>query len=115
MSYVLRDVICTNCNNCRDLDLCRDPHLQVSRLTATLFHPTMSQLCLTASQWFMRLCLSELLCPVALQREAFVGLYISTPSLFLWQCVLFCSVEYLGPDLYSELELTPAVCMFVIW
>ena len=29
MSFVLRDVICTNCNDCRDLDLCRDPHLQV--------------------------------------------------------------------------------------
>ncbi len=30
MSYVLRDVICPSCNDCRDLDLCRDPHLQVS-------------------------------------------------------------------------------------
>lgn len=29
MSYVLRDVICPSCNDCRDLDLCRDPHLQV--------------------------------------------------------------------------------------
>ncbi|DBA81285.1 TPA: hypothetical protein ACH3X2_006902 [Trebouxia sp. C0005] len=31
MSYVLRDVICPSCNDCRDLDLCRDPHLQVHR------------------------------------------------------------------------------------
>lgn len=30
MSFVLRDVICTSCNDCRDLDLCRDPHLQVT-------------------------------------------------------------------------------------
>lgn len=31
MSFMLRDVICTSCNDCRDLDLCRDPHLQVHR------------------------------------------------------------------------------------
>ena len=30
MSFVLRDVICPSCNDCRDLDLCRDPHLQVA-------------------------------------------------------------------------------------
>ena len=29
-SYVLRDVICVYCNHCTDLDLCRDPALQVS-------------------------------------------------------------------------------------
>ena len=28
-SYVLRDVICVYCNHCTDLDLCRDPALQV--------------------------------------------------------------------------------------
>ena len=28
-SYVLRDVICMYCNHCTDLDLCRDPALQV--------------------------------------------------------------------------------------
>ena len=28
-SYVLRDVICMFCNHCTDLDLCRDPALQV--------------------------------------------------------------------------------------
>lgn len=28
-SFVLRDVICTYCNACTDLDLCRDPNLQV--------------------------------------------------------------------------------------
>ena len=31
MSFVLRDVICPSCNDCRDLDLCRDPQLQVHR------------------------------------------------------------------------------------
>ena len=30
-SYVLRDVICMYCNHCTDLDLCRDPALQVGR------------------------------------------------------------------------------------
>jgi hypothetical protein len=30
-SFVLRDVICSYCNYCTDLDLCRDPALQVSR------------------------------------------------------------------------------------
>lgn len=29
LSFVLRDVICGSCNSCRDLDLCRDPDLQV--------------------------------------------------------------------------------------
>ena len=29
MTYVIRDVICPHCNACRDLDLCRDPDLQV--------------------------------------------------------------------------------------
>ena len=28
-SFVLRDVICAYCNACTDLDLCRDPNLQV--------------------------------------------------------------------------------------
>ena len=28
-SWVLRDVICTSCHACRDLDLCRDPGIQV--------------------------------------------------------------------------------------
>ncbi|KAK9824549.1 hypothetical protein WJX72_011249 [[Myrmecia] bisecta] len=31
LSFVLRDVICTYCNNCRDLDLCRDPDLQAHK------------------------------------------------------------------------------------
>ena len=29
MSFVLKDVVCSQCNNSRDLDLCRDPDLQV--------------------------------------------------------------------------------------
>ena len=28
-SFVLRDIICAYCNFCTDLDLCRDPALQV--------------------------------------------------------------------------------------
>ncbi len=27
-SFVLRNVICSYCNDCTDLDLCRDPALQ---------------------------------------------------------------------------------------
>ena len=30
-SYTLQDVICPNCNYCRDLDLCRDPSLITNR------------------------------------------------------------------------------------
>jgi len=33
MSFRLPDVICGYCNDCRDLDLCRDPELQGSRWT----------------------------------------------------------------------------------
>ena len=36
MSFVLQDVICPSCNDCRDLDLCRDPQLQVSFLLQAL-------------------------------------------------------------------------------
>ena len=34
-SFVLRDIICTYCNFCTDLDLCRDPALQVLPLQLT--------------------------------------------------------------------------------
>lgn len=31
VSFVLPDVLCTYCNNCRDLDICRDPQIQDGR------------------------------------------------------------------------------------
>lgn len=42
-SYVLPEVICRNCNFCRDLDLCKDPALsQVQPLSCG--HPSMAVL-----------------------------------------------------------------------
>lgn len=41
-SFVLRDIICAYCNFCTDLDLCRDPALQVGKpgtLGSFLPHP----------------------------------------------------------------------------
>lgn len=45
MSFVLKDVVCSQCNNSRDLDLCRDPDLQVSCLleTASSAYPMLSR------------------------------------------------------------------------
>ena len=62
MSYVLRDVICPSCNDCRDLDLCRDPHLQVC-LRSFLSHNVFEcgQCSLSAHILAHLLCLSCLL------------------------------------------------------
>ena len=35
VSYTLRDVICTACSDCRDLDLCRDPDLAAGQWMCT--------------------------------------------------------------------------------
>lgn len=46
-SFVLRNVICSYCNDCTDLDLCRDPMLQArsSHPFLTHDHPLLMHCC----------------------------------------------------------------------
>ena len=69
---MLRDVICVYCNHCTDLDLCRDPALQVSLRQALVM------------RWSPH---GKLMCPETTTRvKAHMGLKMD------WQCATFAKL-----------------------
>ena len=63
MSFVLQDVVCSQCNNSRDLDICRDPDLQVTCLpeTAISTNPVLCRGLLQSQGWYV--CQCKCCCP----------------------------------------------------